>query len=81
MKNVTIDDEGIIALGALRLIRQKYGKVCPEFEICKHESCRSSVSSWFVADMIIQLLDTSEREVYSNEEIDNLLEEMGLVLV
>jgi hypothetical protein len=31
--------------------------------------------------MIIQLLDTSEREVYSNEEIDNLLEEMGLVLV
>ena len=35
---------------ALEEIKDTQGKVCNEFEICKHLSCTSSVSSWMIAD-------------------------------
>lgn len=36
--------------GALTTILRDHGKVCEEFETCRHESCRSSVASYFVAE-------------------------------
>ena len=27
---------------------------CPEFEICTHESCRSSCASWSIADAALE---------------------------
>ena len=35
---------------ALSLIRETEGRVCPEFTICTHESCRSSYTAWAIAD-------------------------------
>jgi len=38
-----------IAVKALRKINSDFGKVCLNFEICTHESCRSSHASWETA--------------------------------
>lgn len=35
---------------ALAEIRDRCGVVCPEFEICHHPSCQSSVTAWMIAD-------------------------------
>jgi hypothetical protein len=35
---------------ALQMIRDRYGKVCDEFELCQHTACDSSVGSWMEAD-------------------------------
>lgn len=35
---------------SLETIKTQYGKVCPEFELCEHESCQSSCGAWLVAD-------------------------------
>jgi len=37
---------------ALDKIIKNEGKVCPEYEICKHESCRSSHASWEIAKAV-----------------------------
>lgn len=39
-----------IAVKALREIRDTQGRVCLEFELCKHTSCQSSYSSWVISD-------------------------------
>lgn len=39
---------------ALEEIVDKEGKVCEQFELCKHESCRSSCSSWFIAKQALE---------------------------
>lgn len=45
-----IREEARIQREALLEIKNKYGKVCSDFDICTHESCRSSYSAWQVAD-------------------------------
>lgn len=43
-----------IALKALKDIVQQEGKVCSHFEFCKHESCTSSYSAWFIANEALE---------------------------
>jgi len=38
---------------ALREIKDKQGKVCSEFELCRHVACQSSVTSWMIADQAL----------------------------
>ena len=35
---------------ALQTIRDNYGQVCEEFEICQHPACASSCGAWLLAD-------------------------------
>jgi hypothetical protein len=35
---------------ALQTIRDHYGKVCEEYELCEHPACASSAGAWFEAD-------------------------------
>jgi hypothetical protein len=39
---------------ALKEIRDKEGRVCPNYEICEHESCRSSYTSWAIATKALE---------------------------
>lgn len=39
---------------ALVEIKEHYGKVCDNFELCTHAACRSSVSSWMAADAALR---------------------------
>lgn len=39
-----------VAVAALEQIREHQGKVCADYCTCRHESCRSSYSSWTIAD-------------------------------
>ena len=39
---------------ALQEIKDKYGKVCEGFELCKHESCASSYAAWAIADAALR---------------------------
>ena len=43
-----------IATEALKEIRNKEGKVCDNFELCRHRACRSSYSSWMIADKALK---------------------------
>jgi len=46
---------------ALMDIRNNQGRVCEEFELCKHASCASSVAAWFIADRVLN------PETYKND--------------
>ncbi len=37
-------------VAALQFIKDNYGQVCPEFELCTHPWCASSVGAWMEAD-------------------------------
>jgi hypothetical protein len=39
---------------ALQEIKDTYGKVCPYFEECHHDACRSSAGAWQVADRALR---------------------------
>lgn len=41
---------------ALKEIRNGYGGVCEEFEICTHRPCRDSHGAWAIADSVLRLL-------------------------
>jgi hypothetical protein len=43
-----------IAVKALKEIKNDHGKVCIDFEFCKHISCTSSVASWMIADKALK---------------------------
>ena len=51
---------------ALEEIVREQGKVCSEFELCRHESCRSSCSSWFIADEALKRAEGST--LYAKKE-------------
>ena len=53
-----------IALAALREIKENYGQVCEEFEICKHIACQSSVSCWIVADKALKDIEAKDNGNY-----------------
>jgi len=39
---------------ALAKIKSEQGKVCSEFEMCKHIACQSSYASWAIADKALR---------------------------
>jgi len=39
---------------ALLEITREQGKVCRNFEICRHEACRSSYTAWAIADKALK---------------------------
>ena len=39
---------------ALQEIRDTYGQVCKNFDICAHVSCQSSVAAWMIADKALE---------------------------
>ena len=43
-----------ITTRALKEIRDNEGKVCDNFELCNHRACRSSYSSWYIADKALK---------------------------
>jgi hypothetical protein len=47
-----------ILLNALKKIRDEEGRVCEEFEICKHTACRSSYAAWEIADRALETFAT-----------------------
>jgi hypothetical protein len=44
-------------LNALNEIKNNQGHVCGEFEICTHESCRSSHASWEIASAALDKIN------------------------
>ena len=51
---INLLDKFIIALTALCEIKYSEGRVCEEFETCKHTSCQSSYNSWAIADKALR---------------------------
>lgn len=51
------------AVNALKTIIQEAGACCNLFEICKHDSCRSSVFCWFTASEALKELKIELPEV------------------
>jgi hypothetical protein len=49
-----MDNKLEIAVKALKEIKNEQGKVCVDFELCKHISCTSSCASWMIADKALQ---------------------------
>lgn len=39
---------------ALREIKDEQGQVCGDFELCRHEACRSSYTAWAIADAALR---------------------------
>jgi len=44
----------------LKEIKEKYGKVCENYELCAHVSCQSSYSAWSIADELLTPRATTE---------------------
>jgi hypothetical protein len=42
---------------ALQFIRDNYGKVCDNYELCDCRSCESSYGAWATADMTLKELE------------------------
>jgi hypothetical protein len=51
-----------IAVAALREIRQQYGKVCANYELCEHPACASSYGAWAVADKALRAIQEQREE-------------------
>lgn len=52
-----------IAIKALKKIKEQ-GRVCAEFEICTHESCRSSHAAWEIADKALKEIGNLTNEAF-----------------
>lgn len=39
---------------ALQRIRNEEGRVCEDFELCRHPACRSSYAAWAIADAALR---------------------------
>jgi len=44
---------------ALQQIREQSGRVCDGFELCAHESCRSSYAAWSLADEALKGVESN----------------------
>ena len=42
---------------ALQKIKRDEGRVCDDFELCKHQSCASSYGAWAIADKCLASLE------------------------
>lgn len=49
-----------IAMAALQEIKTDQGKVCRNFELCRHTACTSSVASYFIADKALKEIEGDE---------------------
>lgn len=47
---------------ALVAIRERCGAVCPEYEICTHETCASSYTAWALADEALNSAESGQAE-------------------
>lgn len=45
-----------ILVAALKEIHNTSGNVCEEYDLCDHDSCRSSSSAWIIADQVLKFL-------------------------
>jgi len=53
---VEFDDDKVRQLfRAAFVIYTSYGQVCPNFELCAHDSCRSSVGAWMSAEEALKV--------------------------
>lgn len=43
-------EKGMAALDTLHKIEDEEGKVCPDYETCRHPACASSYNSWMLAN-------------------------------
>ena len=43
-----------ITIKALKEIRNNEGAVCNNFELCHHDACKSSYSSWQIANQALE---------------------------
>ncbi len=50
----------IIAIEALSTIKHREGRVCMNFEECKHEACQSSYNSWAIADKALKDIHSTD---------------------
>lgn len=57
-----------LARVALAEIRDNYGKVCEEFELCTHESCRSSCAAWMLADGALRVITGLDELKHENDK-------------
>lgn len=39
---------------ALENIKRECGVVCANFELCKHETCKSSAAAWLISDKALK---------------------------
>ncbi|MBW1799587.1 MAG: hypothetical protein JRJ85_02550 [Deltaproteobacteria bacterium] len=46
-----------IAIKALKTIRDSQGKVCEQYELCNHPSCKSSYASYAIADKALIVIN------------------------
>lgn len=60
-------------------IHMNAGKVCPEFETCTHEACRSSVMTWVLADAALQG-STMEQMRHEQAQVKLAAQEQALSL-
>lgn len=60
-----------IALKALEEIKTEQGKVCSQYEICTHNSCRSSYNSWAIADKALNDIDKTTDNIIPVADIDS----------
>ncbi len=63
-KTIILGESYKVAFAALKEIKNNLGKVCPEYEICEHESCRSSYNAWAIASETLEKIE----EIKQNEK-------------
>lgn len=56
-----------IAISALKEIKETQGRVCNVFELCDHKACRSSYSSWAIADKALKDIESLSGEDVEKE--------------
>lgn len=54
--------------GALTQIKAECGAVCPEFEVCTHPWCQSSVAAWMIADEALKARLDADAPAASTEQ-------------
>jgi hypothetical protein len=50
------------AIAGLTTIKEHYGRVCEEYEICNHAACNSSYGAWAVTDEALSKIDSIASE-------------------
>jgi len=61
-----------IALKALETIQANEGRLCEIYEICDHVACRSSYTSWALADAALRVIQDQLSLVVWNQLLTDL---------
>jgi hypothetical protein len=54
MKYADLRADNARLTAALERIRSQCGKVCDDFELCRHRACQSSYEAWSIADAALK---------------------------